>query len=293
MSEGYGLAGITETPVVMVEGMRGGPGTGLPTWSAQGDLRFVLHAHQDDFPRIILTPGDVEETFHMTMQAFNLAEKYQTPVVVLIDKNICENEESVKIFDTSAYQVNRGKLTTQKDANFKRYLLSEDGVSTRSIPGVGNFFVANSDEHDEFGYSNEEIKNRNDQMHKRMQKLETCRTEDMPQPQLFGPEEAEVTLLSWGSNKGPILQALKDFPNVNYLHLTWISPFPVDYVSSVLGKAKHVVNLECNYTAQLGGIIRERTGFKIEDNFLKYDGRPFYVEEIREKLNSLLKGGQR
>lgn len=292
MSEGYGLAGITETPVVMIEGMRGGPGTGLPTWSAQGDLRFVLHAHQDDFPRIILTPGDVEETFHMTMQAFNLAEKYQTPVVVLIDKNICENEQSIKLPDTSSYAVNRGKLTTQQDENFKRYLLSEDGVSTRSIPGVGNFFVANSDEHDEFGYSNEEIKNRNDQMHKRMKKLETCRAEDMPQPQLFGPEDADVTLVSWGSNKGSILQALKDYPNVNFLHLTWISPFPVDYVRNVLNKAKYVVNLECNYTAQLGGIIREKTGFEMTDNFLKFDGRPFYVEEIREKINSVLKGDQ-
>ena len=292
MSEAYGLAGITETPVVIVEGMRGGPGTGIPTWSSQGDLRFVLHAHQDDFPRIILTPGDPEETFYMTMDAFNIAEKYQTPVVVLIDKNICENDQSIKLADVSNYRVDRGKFSMEKIENYQRYQLSEDGVSMRSIPGVGNFFIANSDEHDEIGYSSEEIGNRNAQMQKRMQKLEICAREDMPQPTLYGPEDADVTIISWGSNKGSIIQALSQFPNVNYLHLNWISPFPTERVSAILSKAKYVINLECNYTAHLGGIIREKTGIKIEDNFLKYDGRPFYVEEVVEKLNSVLKGGQ-
>ncbi len=292
MSEGYGLAGITETPVVMIEGMRGGPGTGIPTWSAQGDLRFVLHAHQDDFLRIVLTPGDVEETFHMTMQAFNLAEKYQTPVVVLINKDICECDQSVAMFDISRYEINRGKLTTEFDENYRRYKPEADGISTRSIPGVGNFFIANSDEHDEIGFSNEEIDNRNQQMEKRMQKLETCKKEDMPQPQLFGPEQAEVTLVSWGSNKGPILQALKEFSNVNFLHLTWVSPFPMEAVKQVLEKAKHVVNIEANFTMQMRGIVKEQTGFDITDNFIKYDGRPFYVEELVEKISSVLEGGK-
>lgn len=291
MAEAYGLAGIAEIPLVIVEGMRGGPATGLPTWSSQGDLRFVLHAHQDDFPRIVLTPGDPKEVFEMTMQAFNLADKYQTPVVILIDKNICENDQCFEMFDTSSYKVDRGNFTTEKVDNYLRYKLAEDGISPRSVPGSGNFFIANSDEHDEEGYSSEEIKNRNDQMQKRMNKLITCANEDMPEPKLYGPQEADLTFVSWGSNKGSILQAMKEFTNVNYLHITWANPFPTEVVRRVLENSRYVVNVECNYTAQMGNLIREKTGIKIEDNLLKYDGRPFYVQEITNKINSVLKGG--
>ena len=152
MSEGYGLAGMTETPIVIVEGMRPGPATGLPTWSGQGDLQFVLHAHQGDFPRIVLAAGDIKESFYLTMKALNLAEKYQTPVVVLIDKNICDGDQSYPVFDISDYKLDRGKLTREKNDNFKRYEISDDGISVRSIPGVGNYFIANSDEHDEEGF---------------------------------------------------------------------------------------------------------------------------------------------
>jgi 2-oxoglutarate/2-oxoacid ferredoxin oxidoreductase subunit alpha len=289
MSEGYGLAGITETPVVIIEGMRGGPATGLPTWSGQGDLRFVLHAHQDDFLRIVLAPGDAKEAFHLTMKALNLAEKYQTPVVVLINKDICENGQSFSVFDTSSYEVKRGKLVKEALPDFKRYILEEDGISTRSVPGSGNFFIANSDEHDEVGYSNEEIENRNKQMEKRMKKLVTCMNEDMEPPVLYGPENAEITLVSWGSNKGSILQAIKGFENVNYLHITWMNPFPTEAVKEKLGKAKYLVNIEANFTAQLATLIKEKTGIEILDNMLKYDGRPFFVEEIIEKINSVLK----
>ncbi|MFC1755859.1 2-oxoacid:acceptor oxidoreductase subunit alpha [Patescibacteria group bacterium] len=291
MSEGYGMAGIAELPVVIVEGMRGGPATGIPTWSSQGDLRFVLHAHQDDFPRIILTPGDPEETFYMTAQAMNLAEKYQTPVVVLIDKNVCENDKSVDYLDLSKFELDRGKFTMEKVENFERYNLSPDGISQRSIPGVGNFFIANSDEHDPVGYSSEEIDNRNVQMHKRMTKLETCAKEDMPEPELFGPEDADITLISWGSNKGVLQHAVKEFDNVNFLHLTWVNPFPVEKVTKVLENAKHPILFECNYTSQMGGIIREKTGIEIKDKHLKFDGRPIYIEEVREKINSVLKKG--
>ncbi|MFZ5424949.1 MAG: 2-oxoacid:acceptor oxidoreductase subunit alpha [Patescibacteria group bacterium] len=290
MSEGYGLAGITETPIVIVEGMRGGPATGLPTWSAQDDLRFVIHAHQGEFPKIILTPGDAQEVFDTTMKAFNLAEKYQTPVVILIDKNLCENDQSVPMFDPTNYKTDRGKLVLEKIENFERYKLESDGISQRSVPGSGNFFIANSDEHDLQGLSNEEIKNRNEQMKKRMQKLVTCAEQDMQDPTLYGPEKADITLVSWGSNKGSILQAIKNYKNVNYLHITWANPFPVEKVKQVLNNAKHVVNIECNYSAQMGGWIKQQTSVEIKDNMLKYDGRPFYVEDIQNKIESLLKG---
>jgi 2-oxoglutarate/2-oxoacid ferredoxin oxidoreductase subunit alpha len=288
MTEGYGLAGITETPLVIIEGMRGAPATGLPTWSEQGDLRFILHAHQGEFPKIILAAGDAKETFDLTARAFNLADKYQTPVVVIIDKNICENDQNFQLFDISSYKIDRGKFTTETIENYQRYALSEDGISLRSVQGVGNFFVANSDEHSLEGYSTEEIEIRNEQMRKRMSKLKTCAEEDMPKPTLYGPEKADITLVSWGSNKGSILQALKNFDNVNYLHINWISPFPTEEIKKILSEAGHIVNIECNYSGQMGGLIKEKTGIEIKDNLLKYDGRPFFVEEIKEKIKSVL-----
>lgn len=288
MAEGYGLAGITETPIVIIEGMRPGPATGLPTWTSQGDLRFVLHAHQDDFPRIILAASDVDSAFKLTMQAFNLSEKYQTPVVVLVDKYICESQQSTDFFDISDYKVERGKITFETISDYQRYKLSDDGISMRTVPGMGNFILANSDEHNETGYSNEESENRIAQMNKRMKKLETCAKQDMSASELFGPQNADLTIVSWGSNKGPILEALKQLPNVNYLHLTWVNPFPTEQVLQHLNNAKQLLNIECNYTGQMQGIIKERTGVDIKNNFLKFDGRPFYPEEIIEKAKQLL-----
>lgn len=287
MSEGFGLAGLTETPVVIIEGMRGGPGTGLPTWTEQGDLRFVLHAHQSDFPRIVLAPGDIEECFHTTMKAFNLAEKYQTPVIVLADKYNLEGTQSTPPFNYDSFEIDRGKFSSKLIDGYKRYELAEDGISLRSTPGTGNHFVANSDEHDAYGYSNEEIQNRNEQMEKRMQKLITCANEDMEKPVLHGPKDAKNTIVSWGSNKGPILEALKALNDVNFLQLLWVNPFPTEEITKILKKADKILNVECNYTAQMGGLIKERTGIEIKENLLKYDGRPFYPHEIIDRVKSL------
>lgn len=289
MTEAYGLAGMTETPLVIIEGMRGGPATGLPTWTGQGDLRFVLHAHQEEFPKIILTAGDTEEAFYLAMQAFNLADKYQTPVVIITDKLLCESHISVRPFNYEDYKINRGKLVTEKQADYRRYVLANDGISPRSAPGYGNEVVANSDEHDESGYSNETSQNRKDQMNKRMQKLQTCAKEDMPPPHLFGPKKADLTIVSWGSNKGVILEAMKHFANVNFLHLTWINPFPAEAVKDVLSKARSVLNVECNYSGQMSGLIKEKTGIEITNNLLKYDGRPFFTEEIISAIKNILK----
>ena len=288
MAEGYGLAGISETPIVIIEGMRGGPATGLPTWTEQGDLRFVLHAHQSEFPRIVLAAGDIEEAYHFTAKAFNLADKYQTPVVVLTDKQINESHMGVKAFNTSDYNIDRGKMFLTKDENYKRYELTSDGISPRSIPGVGNHFVANSDEHTEIGYSDEEAKNRLEQMNKRMSKLDTCAKMDMEKPVLYGPNKADITIVSWGSNKGAILDAIKEFNNVNFLHITWMNPFPSEVVGNILSSAKFVLNIECNYTGQMASLIKEKTGYEVNESFLKIDGRPIYAEEIVEKIRKLL-----
>jgi 2-oxoglutarate ferredoxin oxidoreductase subunit alpha len=287
MAEGYGLAGITELPIVIIVGMRGGPATGLPTWTEQADLRFVLHASQGDFPRIVLAAGDAQEAFDQTMLAFNLADTYQTPVVVLVDKHICECLISLPPFDVSAYMIDRGKLTFDQVDGFARYTPGEDGVSLRSVPGSGNHFIANSDEHNEHGYSSESATNRVDQMNKRMSKLALCAANDMPQPQLFGPSAAPITIVSWGSNKGAILEAMRQLPQVNFMHLTWMNPFPAQAVQAMLEKANYLVCIENSYSAQLRGLIREQTGILILDTLQKYDGRPFYPEEIIAKINSI------
>jgi len=288
MTEGYGLAGMTETPLVIIEGMRGGPATGLPTWTEQGDLRFILQAHQSEFPRLVLAASDAQDAFNLTLEAFNLADKYQTPVVILVDKNICESDQSFPEFEIANYQIDRGKTVTDNKANYQRYADSDDGVSPRALPGSSNFFVTNSDEHDQFGYSSEESANRNQQMEKRLRKLVTVAKNEMKEPELIGPKNAKLTIVGWGSTKGSILAALHDLPNINFLHLTWLNPFPKEAIKKILSQAKLVLDVENNLTAQMAGLIAEQTGIQITNYLLKNDGRPIYPEEIINKVNKLL-----
>lgn len=288
MTEGLGLAGITETPLVVILGMRPGPSTGMPTWSDQGDLEFALHASHGDFPRIVLAAGDAAEAFALTRQAFNLADKYQTPVTLIVDKNICEGDQSLPLLDNTDYEFYRGKYTAAPVPNYQRYEVNELGISTRTIPGVGNYFMANSYEHDELGLNTEKSEVRQVQMQKRMSKLEVVAKMDMPQPELVGPKGAQITIVSWGSNKGAILQAMQEFENVNFLHLTWMNPFPAEAVKEILSHAKHIIGVEANFTGQLMELIRAKTGIEITNRLLKYDGRPIYPEEISEKIKSVL-----
>jgi 2-oxoglutarate ferredoxin oxidoreductase subunit alpha len=288
MTEGYGLAGMTETPLVIIEGMRGGPATGLPTWTEQGDLQFVLHAHQGDFPRIVLAAADQTDAYSLTVKAFYLADKYQTAVVVMVDKYICESSASVPPFTFDEAYLDRGHIIRKKQSNYARYALSANGISPRALPGTGTYVIANSDEHNPAGYSEESSDNRIAQMDKRATKLATAAAEDMEAPVLYGPKKASLTLVSWGSTRGPILEALKQIPDVNYLHVTWMNPFPSAAVAQILRQAKQIMSIECNSTGEFTALIREKTGIQIEDTFLKYDGRPFYPEEIVEKIKNAM-----
>src|SRR3989338_4377752 len=285
MVEALGLAGMVEAGVVVVLAQRPGPATGLPTWTEQGDLRFALHAAQGDFPRVVLAPGDPEECFYLTFLAHNLAEKYQLPVIIMTDKYLAEARQTVPFFKTEALSVERGELAdTSKlsaDTRFARYAVMPSGVSPRSIPGQpGGMYVANSDEHEPTGLANEEAEVRRLQMEKRMRKLQTLRSE-IPEPvKLYGPKQANVTLVGWGSTKGPILEALKELEregkSVNFLQVRLLEPFPIKEIDTFLRQAKRRVMFENNYSGQLGGLIRERTGIDITDKFLKYDGRPIH-----------------
>ncbi len=302
MSEGFGLAGMIEVPVVIIMAMRPGPSTGLPTWSEQGDFKFVLSASQGDFPRPVLVPGDNEECFYLTAEAFNIAEKYQTPVIVLTDKYLAESHKTTEKFDAGRITLDRGiyaspaELAASPETTFfRRYKFAENGVSPRTIPGMKKgLYTATSDEHDEEGNITEEIEERVKMMHKRMRKLEKL-AKELNQPELVGPKNAEVTIIAAGSTKGPIKEAMitleKEGVAVNYLQILYLAPFPAEKVSHVMDSAKNTVVVENNFTGQLADIIREKTGKSVDKKILKYDGRPFYPEEIHNTIKEVVAHG--
>ncbi len=302
MSEGYGLAGMIEVPVVIVMAMRPGPSTGMPTWSEQGDFKFVLSASQGDFPRPVLVPGDNEECFYLTAEAFNIAEKYQTPVIVLTDKYLAESHKTTEKFDAGRITIDRGLYASPAELAasdektfFKRYKFTEDGVSPRTIPGTKKgIYTATSDEHDEEGNISEEIEIREKMMQKRMRKLDAL-AKELKHPDLVGPKDAAVTIIAAGSTKGPIKEAMmmleKDGVAVNYLQILYLNPFPVEKVAKVMDSAKKTVVVENNFTGQLADIIKEKTGRSVALRILKYDGRPFYPEEIHNAIKEVAAHG--
>ncbi|HBH45966.1 MAG: hypothetical protein A2445_02810 [Candidatus Jacksonbacteria bacterium RIFOXYC2_FULL_44_29] len=295
MVEGLGFGGMIETPLVVGVVSRPGPATSMPTWSAQGDLRFVMHAAPDEFPRIILAPGDAAEAYHLTFRAFNLADKYQLPVIILSDKNLAESYFTVeqKEFSEGNFAIDRGRiaqaLTGQPNSTYLRYDPSiPDGVSPRAIPGTpGRLFLANSDEHDEVGYSEEDSASRSAQMDKRMRKIATIiKNQSLGLPKWYGPAKANLTLICWGSNKGVALAAISQLPDCNVLHFSELYPLDVPRVQAELGKIKRSLCVEGNYSGQFADYLYERTGYQVNERLLKYDGRPFWVEEIVAKVKA-------
>ncbi len=292
MVEALGMAGIMETPLVILEAQRPGPSTGLPTWGGQDDLRFVLHASQGEFPRIVLAPGDPEECYTETVNAFNLADKYQCPVIILSDKFLAESLTMSPMVDTKNIEIDRGLLATddmlKSEQRFGRYTVTEEGVSPRSLPGQeGGIYLANSDEHDEYGYSREESEIRNQQNMKRLRKMDEI-LKEIPVPHIYGPASADVTLLCWGSVKGPVLDAmpllLQAGVKVNVMHFIYLWPFPSEYVEKFLRSCKRTIMIENNVTAQAAGLVREMTGVAVNHVIGKSDGRPFTPEEVRREV---------
>jgi 2-oxoglutarate ferredoxin oxidoreductase subunit alpha len=292
MTEGLGLAGITETPVVIIEGQRPGPAVGLPTRTEQGDLEFVIHAHQGDFPRVVLAPGNAEQAFWLTVKAFNLAEMYQVPVVVMTDHYLATSYFTVEPFDLAAVRIERGEFFTADGApvaEYRRYRDTLSGVSPRAVPGMSEAVVcADADEHDEEGHLTEDAGMRELQMDKRMRKLHEIRGHGMAPPVLIGPKRADMTLISWGSNHGNIQEVIdllrEDGIKANFLHLSEIWPFPVEAVADVLRTKHPVYVIENNYRGQLAHLIQAETGRPVTDRMLKYDGRPFTPPELVARI---------
>lgn len=304
MQEGFGMAAMNETPIVVVDVMRAGPSTGLPTKTSQGDLNMMLGISQDDFPRVILAPRNPEETFNYMSKAFNLAEKWQVPVIVLLDFGI--GDGGYATLDNLDFEepIDRGKLITEVGEVgkwFKRYELTKDNVSPRVLPGTPNgMFVAKTDEHDEFGHDLSDVEaglehaveKRILMMEKRMGKLDGIARE-LNLPEVVGPSGAEVTLVSWGSTSNPVREALKvlwaEGAKVNSMEFTDIFPLRWKDVASLLKKAKHLVDVEANYTGQMAGLIARETGITIKDRLLSFSGEPLEPEEVVNKVKSILK----
>ncbi len=303
MAEGIGWAGMNEVPVVIVNYQRGGPATGLPTRHEQGELLFSINFAHGEFPRMVIAPADHEEYFYDSFEAFNYADRYQTPVVLLTDKNIGNNTQSILPFDESRLQIDRGKIATKEDMNhlsadgmYKRFAFSESGVSARTIPGTkGGIFWMTGDEHDELGHIDESSANRVKMHDKRMRKLELMQREipEKDQIRFFGDANAELTIVSWGSPKGPILDAMpklkKEGINVNFLlvHILW--PFPAEPVTRILKKAKKIVNIEMNYTGQFASLLRRETGIEVHHKVLKWNGRPISETEVVDAIREISK----
>ncbi len=289
MVEALGLSGMAEIPLVAIDVQRPGPVTGLPTRTEQSDLKFVISASQGEFPRMVIALRNPADSFYQTMRAFDLAERYQIPVVLLSDQYLADATSTVEPFDPDRIQVMNPTSEHDGDGEYLRYRYSENGISPRLIPGkTKHLVVIDSDEHDERGWITESAEVRTKMMDKRMNKLEGIRQE-LLEPEFIGSDGFDTLLLGWGSTWGPIAEAvelLNREGNARYAALVFgdVYPLPQKLLLEKAPKAKRVINVEQNATGQLAGLIREHTGIACTGSILKYDGRQISAEEIANRV---------
>ncbi|MBI3619211.1 2-oxoacid:acceptor oxidoreductase subunit alpha [Candidatus Peregrinibacteria bacterium] len=312
MSETLSLNGILENPTVFVLAQRPGPATGLPTWTAQGDLLMAIHTAHGEFARCVLAVSDSQDAFDLMPVAFNLAEQYQISVIVLTDKQIAEVLYTQTPYDQTKATLERGKLVTDTKRlaalkSVDRYdPAAQDGISLRWLPGSNAAtYCGQGDEHNADGTVDETAKNAKEQMEKRMRKLETLKSA-LPEPELWRMDNGQwkidndgsvdVLLVGWGSTKDTVLDALQELHhnsqfairNLGYLHYTYLWPLKTDRLEALAKKAKKSILVEQNYQGQLGVLIRQECGLEINEKILKYDGRPFFVDELVELIRAKL-----
>jgi 2-oxoglutarate ferredoxin oxidoreductase subunit alpha len=290
MTETVSLAGITEIPLVIVLAQRPGPGTGLPTWTAQGDLKMAIHSSHGEFAKIVLAASDPLSAFELTQHAFNLAERFQTPVVLLTEKVVAESQMMVDLDKAKKIPIERGLVTSKKElAALKpsdRFKVSEDGVSKRWIPGASSTgYYGNGDEHREDGTLTENGVECEEMMAKRMRKLKTIR-DALPDPVMHGPKKAALSLVGWGSSKNAALDAMEQLAGrgikVNYLHFEYLWPLRDEAFRTFCKSNPNVHILEGNVQGQFADILEGRTGLKFKGRLLKYDGRPFFRRDVTD-----------
>jgi len=293
MTEALGWAGINEVPVVITLYQRSGPSTGLPTRHGQDDLLFAVHAGHGDFPKIVYASGDIEESFYDTGKCFNYADVYQVPVIHMMDKFLSSSVITCKKFDPQKITIDRGLLLDKVEGEYKRFAFTSDGISPRSRLGLDNgVFWNTGDESDEFGHISEDPIIRIKMMDKRMNKLNLM-LERIPKDEMaisFGVHD--YTVISWGSAKGPILDALsmlkKEGIHIGFVQIKLIHPFPSDYIKSLLKDAKTIIDIEANHSGQLGKIFKQNITRDIDYFVLKYTGRGMTSTEVYDSLKKIV-----
>ncbi len=296
MAEALGWAGINEVPIVVTNYQRSGPSTGLPTRHGQDDLLFTINAGHGEFPRIVYASGDIEESFYDTGKCFNFAEVFQLPVIHLMDKFIASSVVTCKRFDPNKVTIDRGKLLEKiESSDYKRFAMTEDGISPRSRLGLEDgIFWNTGDESDESGHISEDPVIRVQMMDKRMGKLEHVLKTIPDEDKALSFGQSEYTVVSWGSGKGPILDAIEKLKQENidigFIQIKLLHPFPSDYVKSLLKDTKTIIDVEANHTGQLGKVIKQNMGIEPDYYILKYTGRAMTSTEVYDALKKIIDG---
>jgi 2-oxoglutarate ferredoxin oxidoreductase subunit alpha len=293
-----------EIPVVCINVQRAGPATGVPTKTEQGDLWQVMGAGQGDYPRIIVAPTDITDCFKTVPELFNLVDKFQCPGIILSDLLLSEGRSSVDPAELDFnVPIERGEViglngdTPPLNGGYKRYLFTETGISPRALPGTpGYIHVVATDEHDEDGVLiSDEFTNptKRQAIHeKRMRKMDGILSL-LPPPEIYGPSEAQVTLVGWGSTEGVIREALQKLADeegisVNNLQVKWLVPLHADAIISLLARSKKIIIVENNYSGQFARYLRSETGIKADGHIRKYDGEPFMPHHIVDGVKKML-----
>jgi len=291
MVEAVGLAGMVEIPIVIYNAQRPGPSTGLPTRTEQGDLLFMLHSSQGEFPRIMIAPKDPLEAFYLTKNAFRLADEFQVPVMLLGDQHLAEFSMNIPRIEVGEIEMDRGKLAEKPDEAYKRFKVTDDGVSPRAFPGdEGVVVAASGNTHNEFGHISEDPDNRNAMVEKRLAKIPRI-LDELEEPRLYGNEKADYTLLTWGSTWGATYEAMlrlsQNGVSVNQLHFGYLYPLKTKRLNRIWNEAKKIISVEQNATSQFAKLVRMESGLSVDEEINKYDGRPMTPEWIINELKEV------
>lgn len=290
MTEGVSLAGMTETPVVIVVAQRPAPATGFPTRTEQADMDFVIHSGHGEFARAVYTPGTIEQAFYLTVKAFNLAEKYQIPVFIMTDQHLADGNRDIAPFDLKKTKVKRfviSKEDSAKVSGYKRYTFTANGISPRAIPSwINDVIYVDSDEHTEEGHITEDGEIRTKMVKKRLYKKMSGLSQEIEKPTVYNIDKARVILVGFGSTYGVMKEVSESFEKkkVGFVHLSQVWPFPSKEISRLLKKAKKVFTVENNAGGQLARLMKRECGVTVTGSILKFDGRPFDLDYLSAAL---------
>lgn len=293
MVEGLSLAGMTETPIVVVDAQRPAPATGFPTRTEQADLDFLIHAGHGEFARAVFAPGSIEQAFYLTIRAFNIAEKYQIPVLIMSDQHLGDSSRNIEPFDLNRVNVERFIISKEDSKNvsgYKRYQLTESGISPRAIPSwIEDVIYADSDEHNEEGHITEDADMRVKMVEKRFYKKLAGLLKEIEVPSSYNIEGADCVLVGFGSTYGVMKEICEESKEkkLGFVHLSQVWPFPAKELNQILKNAKNILTVENNAGAQLAKLIKRESEVRVDGSILKFDGRPFDLDYLSERIREL------